>query len=59
MAWTMFMASYNYTVYTGKPEAMVYTTGLFAVFMSLAMMLRSDFTAEHIGKLLDNIKLGK
>ena len=53
------MLAYNYTLYTGKAEPIVYTTGLFAVFMSFAMMFRSDFTTEMVGKLIDNIKIGK
>lgn len=59
ISWLLFMVAYNYSLYTDKPENIVYTTGLFAVFMSFAMMFRSEFTTEMIAKLIDNIKLGK
>ena len=59
LSWALFMVAYNYAIYTGKSEPIVYTTGLFAVFMSFAMMFRADFTKEMIAKLIDNIKLGK
>ena len=59
ISWLLFMLAYNYSLYTDKPEGIVYITGLFAVFMSLAMMFRSEFTADMIAKLIDNIKLGR
>jgi len=59
LSWFLFMVAYNYTLYTGKEEPIVYTAGLFAVFMSFAMMFRSEFTSDMIAKLIDNIKLGK
>ena len=59
LSWSLFMIAYNYSLYAGKPEPIVYTTGLFAVFMSFAMMFRSEFTTEMIAKLIDNIKIGK
>jgi hypothetical protein len=33
LTWLVFDISYNYAVYTGKPEPIVYTTGLFAIIM--------------------------
>jgi len=57
ISWAMFAVSYNFAVYTSKPEPIVYTTGLFAVIMSFAMMFRSDFTKDMISKLLDRISL--
>jgi len=59
MAWVMFMASYNFAVYTGKPDSIVYTTGLFAVLMSFAMMFRADFTKDMVAKLVDKVSLGR
>ena len=59
LSWFLFMLAYNFALYTSKAEPIVYTTGLFAVFMSLAMMFRSEFTTDMIGKLIDNIKIGK
>jgi len=59
ISWAMFAVSYNFAVYTSKPEPIVYTTGLFAVLMSFAMMFRADFTKDMISKLIDKIKIGE
>jgi len=57
LSWAMFMAGYAYALSTGKPEGIVYTTGIFAVMMSVSMMFRSEMNTELISKLID--KVGK
>jgi len=58
LAFFIFVAIYVYTAIT-KDADIVETTGYVALLSSLFMMLRSDFTSEHISKLIDNIKIGK
>ena len=59
ISWAMFAVSYNFAVYTSKPEPIVYTTGLFAVLMSFAMMFRADFTKDMIAQIINKIKIGE
>lgn len=58
LAFFIFVGIYIYTA-IAKDAAIVETTGYVALLSSLFMMLRSDFTTEHISKLIDNIKIGK
>ena len=57
--WIMFAVGYNFSLYSGKPEPIVYTTGLFTLVMGVVFVFRTEFTSEIIGKLIDNIKAGK
>jgi len=54
LAFFVFIAVYVYTVYEDK-SSMVEATGFIALYSSIFMMFRSEFTTELLGKVVDNI----
>ena len=59
VTWVMFAIGYNYALYSGKDEPIVYTTGLFTMVMAIVFIFRADITVELISKFIDNMKVGK
>ena len=59
MAWFLFMSSYVYTLVRGYDSSIVEVTGYVALYSSIFMMFRSNFTTEIVGKLVDNITFNK
>jgi len=59
LAFFIFIGIYVYAIMNSKPDGVIETTGFIALYSSLFMMFRSDFTSEILGKLIDNIKIGK
>jgi len=59
VAFFIFIGIYVYTIIKGSTSDVVETAGYIALYSSLFMMFRSDFTAELLSKLVDNIKIGK
>jgi len=59
VAFFVFIAVYVYAISTNKTNEIVETSGYIALYSSIFMMFRSDFTAELLSKLVDNIKIGK
>lgn len=53
-AFFIFVAVYVYTA-VAKDGTTVETAGYVALLSSLFMMLRNDFTTEHISKIIDKI----
>jgi len=58
-AFFVFIGIYVYAIMSTKSEGIVETAGYIALYSSIFMMFRSDFTSEMIAKLIDNIKIGK
>jgi hypothetical protein len=48
-----------FAVYKDKPASVLEVAGYIALYSSIFMMFRSDFTKELLAKLIDNIKIGK
>jgi len=59
VAFFIFIGVYMYTVYKVMNPDVIETTGFVALYSSIFMMFRSDFTKELLGKIIDNIKIGK
>ena len=59
MAFMVFIGVYIFSVVKGAGLGVIDVTGFIALYSSLFMMLRSDFTADMLSKLIDNIKLDK
>jgi UDP-N-acetylglucosamine:LPS N-acetylglucosamine transferase len=57
MSFFVFVGAYVFSLYTGKPDAVVATSGYIALYSSLFMMLRNDFTADIISKLINRINV--
>jgi len=58
-AFILFIGAYMFTLAAGKPVDMVEVTGGIALYSSLFMMFRSDFTKEMFSKVIDKINIGK
>ena len=58
-AFVIFVVAYVFAVYTGMSIGVIEAAGFIALYSSLFMMFRSDFTKEMLTKLIDNIKIGK
>lgn len=56
LAFMVFMVAYGYAVFKGQPEPVVYTTGLFFVFISFGMMLRSEQLYELLKTIAERLK---
>jgi len=56
LAFFIFIGVYIYTICVGKQEGVVSVTGYVALYSSIFMMFRSDFTTELLGKVVDNLK---
>jgi len=59
IAFFIFVGAYIYAMYFNKEVGIVEVAAYVALYSSLFMMFRSDFTKDMISKLLDNIKIGK
>ena len=59
LAFLVFIGVYVYVIYQNRDANVVEVVGYIALYSSLFMMFRSDFTTELIGKLVDKIKIGK
>ncbi len=59
LAFFIFIGIYVYAIMNSKPNGVIETTGFIALYSSLFMMFRSDFTTDILTKLIDNIKIGK
>ena len=59
LAFFIFIGVYVYTIMTTKSNGIVETAGYIALYSSIFMMFRSNFTSDMIAKLIDNIKIGK
>jgi len=59
LAFFIFIGIYLFSVVQDKPNAVIEVAGYIALYSSIFMMFRSDFTSEMIAKIIDNIKIGK
>lgn len=59
MAFFIFIGVYVYTILEGSTDPVVSTAGTIALISSVMMMFKSDITTEMLGRLIDNIKIGK
>ena len=59
LAFFIFIAIYVFAILSSKPDEVIETAGYIALYSSIFMMFRSDFTASILEKLIDNIKVGK
>ena len=55
-AFFTFMGTFIYSVYMGKSEPIIYTTGLFFTIITIAFMLRSEQLLELIKIAADRFK---
>jgi len=55
-AFFTFMIAFIYSVYLGKSEPIIYTTGLFFTIVTIAFMLRSEQLLELIKLLAERRK---
>ncbi len=59
VAFTLFIGIYVYVIYDNRSVGVVEIAAYIALWSSLFMMFRSQITTDLIGKLIDNIKIGK
>jgi len=59
VAFFIFISIYVYSIFVDKSADVVEVVGYIALYSSIFMMFRSDFTTELLSKLIDNIKIGK
>jgi len=59
LAFFIFVAVYVFSIYKDKPSDIIEVVGYIALYSSIFMMFRSDFTTELLSKLIDNIKIGR
>ena len=59
LAFFLFIGIYLFAIYKDKSADVLEVVGYIALYSSIFMMFRSDFTTELISKLIDNIKIGK
>ena len=59
IAFFLFILIYVYVVYDKRVAGVIEISGYIALYSSLFMMFRSDFTSSMLEKLIDNIKIGK
>jgi len=55
LAFIIFIGVYVYTISSGKTAGIIEVTGYIALYSSLFMMFRSDFTTSLLEKLVDKI----
>ena len=58
-AFLIFIGVYVVTVGMGMPLGVVEVSGFIALYSSLFMMMRSDFSKEMLDKLISTIKISK
>jgi len=56
-AFLIFIGAYIAAIATGMPTGVIEASGFIALYSSLFMMLRSHFTKDMLGKLIDTIKV--
>lgn len=56
LAFMAFMSTFIYSVFSDKPEPIVYTTGLFFTIITIAFMLRSEQLLELIKIVIERFK---
>jgi len=59
LAFFIFVGIYVYSIAVDKKSDIIEIVGYIALYSSIFMMFRSDFTKELLAKLIDNIKIGK
>ena len=59
LAFFIFIGVYVYTIYDGRSVEIVDVAADIALITTLFIMFRSKITTDLIGKLIDNIKIGK
>ncbi len=59
LAFFIFIGIYIFSVVKDKPNSVVEVAGYIALYSSIFMMFRSDFTSEMISKIIDKIKIGE
>ena len=59
LAFFIFVGIYVYSIAVDKPSSIIEIVGYIALYSSIFMMFRSDFTKDLLSKLIDNIKIGK
>ena len=59
LAFFVFIGIYLFSVVKDKPNAVIEVAGYIALYSSIFMMFRSDFTSEMVAKIIDKIKIGK
>lgn len=58
-AFFLFVYLYAHSIFTNSDPMVVSTTGYIALYSSLFMMFRSNFTTEMVSKIVDKMTLGK
>jgi len=58
LAFLIFIGVYIYSIVDNRGSTIVEVTGYIALYSSIFMMFRSDFTKELLAKLIDNVKIG-
>lgn len=59
LAFFAFIGIYLFSVIKDKPNAVIEVAGYIALYSSIFMMFRSDFTSEMVATIIDKIKIGK
>jgi len=59
LAFFIFVGIYIYSIAVDKPSNIIEIVGYIALYSSIFMMFRSDFTTELLKKLVENIKIGR
>jgi hypothetical protein len=59
LAFFIFVGVYMFSIFKGKTAPIIEVAGYIALYSSIFMMFRSDFTTDLLTKLIDNIKIGK
>jgi len=55
-AFVTFLSAFAYSVFSDKPEPIVYTTGLFFVVITIAFMLRSEELLQLMKIVIERFK---
>ena len=58
LAFFIFVGVYLVAVYQNRSADVLEVVGYIALYSSIFMMFRSDFTASLLEKIIDNIKIG-
>lgn len=58
LSFFIFIGIYIYTIIGSKSDSVVDTAAYIALYSSIFMMFRNDFTKEMISKLIDKISIG-
>ena len=58
-AFFIFVGVYVFTIVKNMDPTIIETTGFVALYSSLFMMFRSDFTTELLSKVIDNMRIGR